>query len=176
MDTSVLNETNVSGIPPHVLPLKVGACIILIRSLHPKKGFCNGTRCIIVSIHDNIIEAERLYDKEAPHILIPHVPMVCKETSKTIVPFRQRQYPILLAYYMTYNRAQGQSLDTVGLLLPHPAFSHGQLYVGHSCCGDPNKGYVYADQDHYEHLHEHLQDGKQYNKNIVWPKVLSCSP
>ena len=30
---------------------------------------------------------------------------------------------------MTINRGQGQSLEHVGVYLPSPIFSHGQLYV-----------------------------------------------
>ena len=35
---------------PHKLALKLGAFVVLMISLNPKKGFCNGTRCIIKSI------------------------------------------------------------------------------------------------------------------------------
>ena len=30
---------------------------------------------------------------------------------------------------MTINRAQGQTLNKMGLYLPQPVFAHGQLYV-----------------------------------------------
>ena len=39
------------------------------------------------------------------------------------------QFPVRLAYCLTINKAQGQSLRYVGIYLPKPVFSHGQLYV-----------------------------------------------
>ncbi len=39
------------------------------------------------------------------------------------------QYPIVLAYCLTINKGQGQTLDKVGIYLPKPVFTHGQLYV-----------------------------------------------
>ena len=38
---------------------------------------------------------------------------------------------------MTINKAQGQTLRRVGIYLPTPCFSHGQLYVAASRVGLP---------------------------------------
>ena len=44
------------------------------------------------------------------------------------------QFPVCLAFAMTINKAQGQSIKYVGIDLCTPVFSHGQLYVALSCC------------------------------------------
>ena len=46
--TEFINRLNVSGLPPHKLQLKVGAIVVLIRNLNPKKGLLNGTRLIAI--------------------------------------------------------------------------------------------------------------------------------
>lgn len=47
------------------------------------------------------------------------------------------QFPVRIAFAMTINKSQGQTLPLVGLYLPRPVFGHGQLYVGLSRVGDP---------------------------------------
>ncbi|KIK25616.1 hypothetical protein PISMIDRAFT_96301, partial [Pisolithus microcarpus 441] len=39
------------------------------------------------------------------------------------------QFPVHLAYAMTINKSQGQSVKNVGIDLHSEFFSHGQLYV-----------------------------------------------
>jgi ATP-dependent DNA helicase PIF1 len=53
-------------------------------------------------------------------------------TSMDELPFElhRRQFPVRLAFAMTINKSQGQSLGTVGLDLRDPVFAHGQFYVG----------------------------------------------
>jgi len=46
--------------------------------------------------------------------------------------FRKRQCPIQLAFFITINKAQGQTLDCVGIYPPEPVFSHRQLYAAMS--------------------------------------------
>ena len=46
-------------------------------------------------------------------------------------PFKmtRRQFLFIVSYAMIINKSQGQSLQFVGLYLPQPVFSHGQLFV-----------------------------------------------
>ena len=40
---------------------------------------------------------------------------------------------------MTINKGEGQSINNLGVYLPQPVFSHGQLYVALSRAGIPHK-------------------------------------
>ncbi|XP_010495176.1 PREDICTED: ATP-dependent DNA helicase PIF1-like [Camelina sativa] len=67
----------------------------------------------------------------APVILLRNIDPKGGLCNDPKLPFRmrRRQFPLAVAFAMTINKSQGQSLNEVGLFLPRPVFSHGQLYV-----------------------------------------------
>ena len=67
---------------------------------------------------------------------------------------------MLLAYYLTINRSQGQTLNVIGIELAARDFIHGHGYVGFSRESDPNHLYIYAVQDEFINIWNNLlEDG-----------------
>ncbi|XP_064120169.1 uncharacterized protein LOC135224776 [Macrobrachium nipponense] len=75
-----------------------------------------------------------------------------------LCPFKCLQFQVRLAFAMTINKAQGQSLRVAGINLEQPCFSHGQLYVACSRVGSLERLFILS------------PEGK--TKNIVYQKAL----
>ena len=176
-DTDFLNMLNPSGLPPHRLVLKKNAVIILIRNLNIAGGHCNGTRYIVEDMSSHLIKAKKLNGGPNDIILIPKIPLLSKESDFPAI-FKRLQFPVIGAYYLTFNRAQGQSLDCCGMELPSSVFTHGQLYVGASRTGDYDQVFVYADQKEFDSIklaqqrdHEINEEGT-FTRNVVYTEAI----
>ena len=168
-----LASINVSGLPQSVIKIKQGCIIQLLRNLDPRNGACNGTRLIVHKIYNNLIDGIIVGGKHSGnHILIPRVKLC---PSDNIFPFTmtRRQFPIRVAFAMTINKSQGQSLKKVGVYLPHSVFNHGQLYVAFSRVGCVDDLSVMVVEDGSGTHGKIPGTDKFMTKNIVYKEILS---
>jgi hypothetical protein len=132
-----LNTITVPGMPLHETELKINCPIILLRNLNSYEGLCNGTRMVVTAMAERVIQAQILTGTHAgKKAFIPRISLDTSMSAGLGFILRRRQYPIRLAFGMSINKAQGQSLDRVGIYLNNPVFTHGQLYVALSRCTD----------------------------------------
>lgn len=155
------------GLPPHKLTLKINAPIILLRNINPTEGLCNGTRLLCKGFNKNVIYAEISVGNYAGKpVFIPRITLEAPHDNFSSIPFKRKQFPIRLCYAMTINKAQGQTLDFVGVYLKEPVFSHGQLYVALSRAKSIKQLKVLIRPS------ISLVQSTNYTKNIVYHEVL----
>ena len=98
---------------------------------------------------------------------MPRIIFIPPNNVKLPFTLKWKQFPIKLAFALTINKSQGQTIPNVGIYLPEHVFTHGQLYVALSRARS------------YHNIKVLIKDsnipGKQgaYTRNIVYKKILS---
>ncbi|XP_031124321.1 ATP-dependent DNA helicase PIF1-like [Ipomoea triloba] len=160
-----LTGLKASGIHNHALTLKVGSPVMLLRNIDHAMGLCNGTRLIITRLSEHVIEAKIVAGHNAGQIVL--IPRMAMTPTNTRLPFKfqRRQFSLVLAYAMTINKSQGQTLKHVGLLLKKHVFVHGQLYVAASRVSNPKGFRILISNDDAE--------SNNYTTNVVYHEVFN---
>ncbi len=85
----------------------------------------------------------------------------------------RRQFPLRLAYAITYNKSQSQTLSKVLLDITSPSFSHSQLYVALSRLQDYNNIRFYVTEDRLMQSNISCTGFMPNVDNIVYEDVLA---
>lgn len=149
--------------PPAHLDLKIDCPIVLKRWY---KDLQPGTRLTVSQIHkDGSIKATVI---TGPYLgesrTIRRVNCVLRLNNQNL-QLQRYQLPVDLCFAMTIHKAQGLTFDQVGLSLPQPVYSHGQLYMALSRVRNLNSLKVWV-----------MANNKQNFSsvpNIVYPGVIT---
>jgi ATP-dependent DNA helicase PIF1 len=115
-------------------------------------------------IHATIMTGAR----QGQHVLIPRIVFLSDGDAQGF-PFklRRKQFPVQPAFAMTINKAQGQTVQNMGLYLATPCFSHGQLYVALSRVTARDRFKALIERPELE------EDDGAYTDNIVYREIFA---
>jgi hypothetical protein len=126
---SVLERYNVPGVPKHILNLKKDDICMIMRNLNRKEGLAKNLRVKIVSLHEHCIRVCTLNPVGRRYYNIPRIRFTISLPYGRSMQMERKQFPLQLAYSMTYNKSQGQQFQDVLVDIRNNPFTHGHLYV-----------------------------------------------
>ena len=100
-----LNTLCPAGLPRHLIRLKPGIPLMLLRNLCPQKGLCNGTRLIFQQIYGNKLLQCSISGGEmnGRTVLIPRITLRPKENMFAF-DWSRRHFPVRTAFAITINK------------------------------------------------------------------------
>jgi hypothetical protein len=164
LTTAVLNDCNNNGVPPHLLHLKKGDICLVLRNLSKRHGLVTNKRVRILELMSNSIKVQTL-DSNPKVAIIPRIRFKFRLSLGDSFEMMRTQFPLRLAYCMSYNKSQGQTLQRVLLDITTPPFAHGHLYVALS------RVTLYSDV-HIICENSQLFDEMPFATNTTYPELL----
>jgi hypothetical protein len=122
---------NKTGVPPHTLRLKVHDVCIITRSI-PALDLPTNSRVRILTITRTLVTALTVDERQQRRVFIPRIHFKFRLKYGQSFQLLRTQFPLRLAYAMTYNKSQGQTLGRALVDICAAPFAHGHTYVATS--------------------------------------------
>jgi ATP-dependent DNA helicase PIF1 len=128
-DDAMLDQASSKARYPRVLTLKEGARVCMLNN-DPNGSWVNGSTGEVVSFSEErvVVKLDRGYEVDVRSVNEEIFSSAGKEPDLTI-----SQFPMMLAWALTTHKAQGMTLDRVGIDLDNH-FACGMTYVALSRC------------------------------------------
>ena len=154
------------GVPDHTLELVIGCIVIVLRNMSVHERVMNGTRLEVLNISRFLLTCRKL-DGSNGVVLLPRIRFTMV-VPRTTVKLTRRQFPVRLAYAMTVNRGQGQTIPRVCIDLRRNVFTHGMLYVALSRVPSASSLAAHVNRDAIG------PDGSCYVLNMVYHELVAA--
>ena len=118
--------------PVKELTLRIGDVCLLAKNVDKVAGLVKNRRVVVVALYRNAARVKLERDGSPPtyHVISRcRFNMMVKGKGFGVM---RKQLPFVLAYALTYNKSQGQTMDRILVDATIPAFEHGHSYVGAS--------------------------------------------
>lgn len=186
INTHTMNKFhNIAENPPHLLELKKNDIVISMRSMMCQ-GIATNTRMRILDIVTEKYKDKNGVTRETPIVLRvetigdnPHIAFLPRirfkvKAGQHSFTMTRTQFPIRLAYAVTYNKSQSQTLHTVLVDTTQQPFAHGHLYVALSRVryGSNIRLFIFKDQLHPGDPTSTDKPPGPSITNVVYPSVL----
>ena len=167
----VLNRYNRNGVPTHTLSFKVDDVCIVLRAI-PQLSIATNTRVQIVQLLDYGVKVKTLNEPKERYVIIPRITFKFRLEYGESYQLTRMQLPLRLAYAMTYNKAQSQTLKQVLVDCTGEPFAHGHAYVAFSRVRDCDNIKVFVHKDQLHPVGDSSLDLMPVISNIVYKDIL----
>ena len=167
MTEQTLNTFNKNGVPPHRLILKVNDICLITRAMMAD-NLSSNARVKITKISQKLIWVLTIMDKEPRVVALPKIRFKFRMEYGQSFTMMRTQFPLRLAYAMSNNKSQSQTLFRTLVDCTKMPFAHGHLYVASSRVRSPdNIAYFFEDENELVSMHQ-----KPVVTNIVYKSLI----
>ena len=169
---NVLNNYNKNGVPTYKVQFKVNDVCLVLRSI-PSLDLATNTRVQVVDLLPHNIKVKTLNEPTSRYLLIPRITFKFRLKYGESYQLTRVQIPLRLAYAMTFNKSQSQTIDKILIDCRNEPFAHGHAYVAFSRVRDCKNVRVFINDDQLEQsgiIHGELMP---IITNIVYQEIVN---